>query len=1182
MVMMLQKSGTSVIKPSVAANFPMQKAMLKYMINNRIDAIYHITSTKSGVKSPPNVYNSDGSLNPKIEDSSYYMDLKYLKTQIQMPANGKEKSTVSTQARNLLASYLPEEVIKNFDELQVQNIKNRLLSTYYKYGLTDTNVENFRALTTDLADQAKNAGHSDNVVRAIRNFNPNEFFIESLPNHNLIDSNTHAFLRKTLIKETRSGISAYQVSSTFWEKANRDVNANNESALKWYSLKEDGTLTPAETIIPLPWEIVDGISKATGETNLERIVDIANRGDKYKFEFWSARIPGQSKASLDWYKVKTFISPLMQNMQVVPTETIAKNGSDFDGDKSFNYFPEFDSKGLVDAEHSNTILNRAEIEMLAHPDSRLLLFEPVGVEPLIEAKEQSLSDEQKTLVDRPTFADLMKPETTAFNSWIFLSTKDGTGAMANFIKAAIIGNKYGLKLKESVTMIDPISEEEITLDQKLPFEGDNLDLSTSFNGDGRTKSSELSVGITSQVDGIKSPYAALLNLTGDGLNIAGYLLMRGVSIPTVAAFLTQPIITEFLKNERKRKGPLAKFIGGRELKTIKVESSQDIKQRLMSGLAYPTATEVLPKTLGAENLTYLANNNKNQQELLSLFLRVQDLANLFRPVIQYISADTSKLSRFTQTYDFFRDVVEVIKDPGNRINPLENPEILMENNTMTGAFISARERFYAPFLNWHISNQSVTENIVEALLNKYTSGFTPSKIKTETRTKLTDLLVKYIVQNFNSEFRGKFESAINEAGEMISNIKRDAAHPLNNNSFISRVVIDSSDGYMAPKLKTRANNAVESRALVNGVIEIKDKKPELYEALAMVIPFLPTVSSSLYNLEPFMPFEKLFSTQSIVKQVIRPAVDTSGFIPAKFAINIGNAIRTLEAAYPKMLPQEWERGRRGRDNDRNKLYYNSDTQEVVDYDGNPVKPRAGFSYLNLLAENVASEVPVKASTNYLQATRKSNSALAEKITSSIYSPEIKVNELTGQTMDRLDGAGWVKAAATLILLANEDMPSTQVYDTLMTLEPNENYKTLGWYATIFSSLNTYKNAAPVFRKIVLNQLPSRADFEIDPSHVIDKLLSYGVITANPRSGSYEVSNGGIPYTLNTNESLDESNVENEAPLLAENLKTLKAVSARYGNALSLIGRQGSTILTTNFNQLNENNKDELTNKCNII
>jgi hypothetical protein len=102
----------------------------------------------------------------------------------------------------------------------------------------------------------------------------------------------------------------------------------------------------------------------------------------------------------------------------------------------------------------------------------------------------------------------------------------------------ILSQEYNLQMSD---------KNEIYLNSNKTNEG-NISLSNLKDNEGKNKISEtISHILTSVVDAAKDPFILDINMTDETLNIYLYLIRAGVTFEDAAYFMSQPIITDYLK-----------------------------------------------------------------------------------------------------------------------------------------------------------------------------------------------------------------------------------------------------------------------------------------------------------------------------------------------------------------------------------------------------------------------------------------------------------------------------------------------------------------------------------------------------------------------------------------------------------------------------------------------------------
>jgi hypothetical protein len=197
---------------------------------------------------------------------------------------------------------------------------------------------------------------SQNVIDTIRLNENGQFMMpfEASAAYEQIRSVLISMINKSLISPQMNGKPHVQVPATLWENAKagrrllrktkdgyvkitrKQYDALSEQdkksvvlssdALKFYE-NEDGKRY-MEVMIPNFWK-----KNFPGKTD-DQILEYLNKPENQKILFGVGfRIPHQATSSTEVFKVKGFLDPSMGSTVVVPSEIVAKAGSDFDIDK---------------------------------------------------------------------------------------------------------------------------------------------------------------------------------------------------------------------------------------------------------------------------------------------------------------------------------------------------------------------------------------------------------------------------------------------------------------------------------------------------------------------------------------------------------------------------------------------------------------------------------------------------------------------------------------------------------------------------------------------------------------------------------------------------------------------------------------------------------------------------------
>ena len=344
------------------------------MLNEKVGYVVYKSARKEGVRQGHSLYNQNGDYNNtpfaletienvawktygiQVENSYEEGKLQTRGSQLtkndtmDMYDNGKEAEGMKG------ASALAEEKIKIFKEMH-ENAYEEFLN---KLGLVDLGgnyeIVDPVKISRELEYELLRRQASQNVIDTIRLNEDGQFMMpfEASAAYEQIRSILISMINKSLISPQMNGKPHVQVPATLWENAKEGrellrktkdgyvkisrekYNALSEQDkkgvvlssknLKFYE-NEDGKRY-MQVMIPNFWR-----KYFTGMTDAEALAYL-NKPENQKILFGVGfRIPHQATSSTEVFKVKGFLDPSMGSTVVVPSEIVAKAGSDFDIDK---------------------------------------------------------------------------------------------------------------------------------------------------------------------------------------------------------------------------------------------------------------------------------------------------------------------------------------------------------------------------------------------------------------------------------------------------------------------------------------------------------------------------------------------------------------------------------------------------------------------------------------------------------------------------------------------------------------------------------------------------------------------------------------------------------------------------------------------------------------------------------
>ena len=392
-------------------------------------------------------------LKDKIQFTPNTIYLEYLKVATNVNTKYKGTMTFPTQLRGLIldgmfnqglitkSEYEPlaaeyDEIVSGYTEI----LKLELLD---EIGYELKGGKYVGDLTKFLGMVQKELGNRDIPDHLLRSIgvNPDGSMKTDLSIHleaDTIEKMLLAILTKRLIKQKVKGEPLIQVPSTMFN-GKWDVKANRRAATKaeikkflgsnnlpFYHPGKNGT-NAMKIAIALQGDYVnllqlmhtDGQVIGTIDRLNEMIKDdqwLDTSNNRKAISLAGARIPIQNLNSMEFAEVWHFLDPTAGNLVVVPTELVAKAGSDFDVDKIFWMMPHIDSRGeyvtgsMSNEEFKNKLKDAEKFEPkpgMKKPSTKAIIQKQKKV------LENQLIDITKRILSTPgNYASLVRPNAT--------------------------------------------------------------------------------------------------------------------------------------------------------------------------------------------------------------------------------------------------------------------------------------------------------------------------------------------------------------------------------------------------------------------------------------------------------------------------------------------------------------------------------------------------------------------------------------------------------------------------------------------------------------------------------------------------------------------------------------------------------------------------------------------------
>lgn len=680
-------------------------------------------------------------------------------------SKGQEKTTIEElqkEYNTLITNYTKNKFNKLLKDLEAVKNPN---GTY-----TLTKLDKVIQI---LKSSAEDRNAPDNLIQSIASINVKDLQsfrspLDVLPNRNKIENILLALVNNDVIRQKVKGGGKIQGSSTGFENTSREFTKGDivkSTGLKFYREGAYGETLPAQFKIALPKDLIEyanklgGLNKLNellayafseveenGKINIEKsprynskLVDnwLTTRGiqDKFNpkvFQFIGYRIPTQGLNSIENGEIIEFLPPEAAELIVVPSEIVAKSGSDFDIDKLNVFLHEYkkdENLNLISStDEQKKIFNRL-IEI-----NQLILSSPENFEELITPNDDTIikniangiKTTKKLNTDKPANS-LIEWDYIQDIGKYFLVGKAGVGQMALHNTHHVLSQQVGAKVNPTFKNVN--NEEKST---KLFFEKVNNEYSISsiYDIDNKNKITDIiSQLLNGFVDVAKEPYVFFLNANTSTNDTITYLLRRRVPIDTIANFMTQPILDDYLKAQNINESMMSVIQGedvGKPKLVNTVRKKYTDKIDSLSKFDESKLNLLLNKTDLTQGLSFSLDNlpkDKTQAiqwlylqvQVLDNFINYQDQATVLNDIMSISKADTTTPKNLNNLL-----TKKILKRRIANSN-LFTPELINKylTDTMLTGFQYAQTETEDLFNDLFLTESSPVKNKLLALLSLY-------------------------------------------------------------------------------------------------------------------------------------------------------------------------------------------------------------------------------------------------------------------------------------------------------------------------------------------------------------------------------------------------------------------------------------------------------------------------------
>lgn len=642
------------------------------MENNNIDRAVYESGVKLGLSGEiQNVVDENGIYNDNIKDTAVTLDRSIFRIQQEIPYHGGEEHiNEGSQARKLILLDVNDDDIFNISGKQLtgrqakdlyENLHVERINRSFTQLLTDVGASNVEGSLkfTDLSKL------QDVLIEEAtsRNYNINDIYglqIETVDgkqrfkiplgfnnSSGRLESIMNSLVTNRVIKQELTGFAKVQGSSVGFSKVSGIENLSaqtkeniiwlnpNDTELNYIRLSDDKkTLLQADILVPSWFKGIDLTKYVKEDGTLDT--------DKLPEELLSIigiRIPTQGYNSIMSFKVKGFLPKYVGDLAIVPSEIVVQMGSDFDVDKMFIYRYAYnqDASGNLSKvapatdnlkDSSDDSINNGIIQFYEdrYKDPRLYgkILEPNGFGKLPELSKQIAS-----ILKLNSKENFLTPQAQNLIHKNNNDGKAGVGIFSLFSTFIRTAQDFGLKIQVPVVFkVNDKTYQSYSLYNK--------------GIGGATPSSVISYFQSAAVDNAKEQILGNLNINSETMGVAGTIALTGFDESHIAAFLSQPIIREYVEmvannnditnsdyNPFKYQETIESLVTKYEHKFDGLDSLKED-----NGAAY--SLDDMMKQL-------VEPVNEDQVNLFSQFLRLKDISTSIQNVQSAINTDTKGL-----------------------------------------------------------------------------------------------------------------------------------------------------------------------------------------------------------------------------------------------------------------------------------------------------------------------------------------------------------------------------------------------------------------------------------------------------------------------------------------------------------------------------------------------------------
>jgi len=433
-----------------------------------------------------------------------------------------------------------------------------------------------------------------------------------------------------------------------------------------------------------------------------------------------------------------------------------------------------------------------------------------------------------------------------------ISSKGGVGQVAVHITGHANGQLYNLQVNLN--------------DYSIPFVTDGS-LGKIINENGEFISDLLSGLLTSQVDAVKDPYAKSLGLVNQTLNIAAYMLKRGVSHVKIIEFFAEPIIRDYIKTQQIWESPLY--------------SESGLAFQMKNNLRLEKTNQVADALVRKKR-----EYSKKDLEKLDLFQTLVEHGKVHSKMIKAMSPDTFKPKSLSDTKGMQSAIDFMVSPPEGTAPFIDNfasrndkavSPVLMAHDEVTSEY----KKLYAQF---YMENQEFIKGKLEMMAGGIAEVSYGENLEKNMK-RLYEDFVNYLVQNYTENFKKYPYSSLmtgdNSIPKQIIGLRNKSDEyrlfemlvPQTRNSEFGTERLDNA------RMVDINDNPFNLESYINEIKELAENDPEFVDKLIAFTIYQSGMSNSVYTIDKILPAEyKHKLMQEAVNNVKNGYLDMNDFM----------------------------------------------------------------------------------------------------------------------------------------------------------------------------------------------------------------------------------------------------------------------------------------------------------------